>query len=275
MSKPSVTRAPAAHDAAAVADHDLTVIIPAYNEENRLPWTLNEIAVYLDNWGVDYHIMVADDCSRDMTPRLTDHFGPRFSTHSLAVHRGKGAAVRAAMLRATGRVVAFTDADLPYQLSALRTGYEVIASGFCEVVFGARDLAQSGNHAQRRLSRTMATLVFRQVVCRLISGDVTDTQCGLKLFSHRAARAIFARTQIDGFAFDAEVVFLCQRLGLSYSRMAVDLVNEYASTLSLRRDTLPMLWDIVKLWLRSRFTRVETLRSEETPAIAAEQRKAA
>ena len=120
----------------------------------------------------------------------------------------------------------------------------------CEVVFGARDIEGAENLARRRLARRLATFAFREVVSRLVSREVTDTQCGLKLFSRRAALEIFARATIDGFAFDAEVVMLTHRLGLPFRRVPVTLVNEFASTLSLRRNALPMLLDVVRLWLR-------------------------
>ena len=126
------------------------------------------------------------------------------------------------------------------------------ASARCEVVFGARDLAQSTHRAKRKLSRTLATWLFREVVKRLVSREVTDTQCGLKAFSQRAAHAIFSRLTLDGFSFDAEVVFLTQRLGLKFQRIPVNLVREYGSTLSLWRHTIPMLRDIVELWWRNR-----------------------
>ena len=250
-------------------DHDLTVIIPAFNEAKRLPWTLCELGCFLDAWGLDYRVLVADDGSTDGTHTLTGPLGPRFSTLSLEHNQGKGAAVRTAMLRATGRVVAFTDADLPFELSALREGYQQIRSGQREVVFGARDLRQSTHTARRHLARTIATWVFRQVVNRLISGTVTDTQCGLKLFSLRAAGEIFSRVTLDGFAFDAEVVFLTERLGLEFDRIPVSLVREYSSTLSLRRDTLPMLYDIAGLWWRNRFLRMPPLPVWPRPAMAA------
>jgi dolichyl-phosphate beta-glucosyltransferase len=235
-----------------LADHDLTVILPAYNEEKRLPWTLDELGRFLDGWGVDYRVIVADDGSSDQTPLLAKSLGRRYSTVRLDRHAGKGRAVRTAMLRATGRVVAFTDADLPFDLTSLRQGYSWINRGACEVVFGARDLDHSAHLAPRRVARTLATLVFRTVVRRLISRQVTDTQCGLKLFSRRAAVEIFSRATIDGFAFDAEVVLLTERLGLGFRRLPVVLINEYGSTLSLRRHTLPMLWEIIRLWRRSR-----------------------
>jgi dolichyl-phosphate beta-glucosyltransferase len=236
----------------APADHDLTVIIPAYNEENRLPWTLAQLGAWLNQWGVDYRVMVADDGSTDRTASLARELGPRFSTLRLVPQGGKGRAVRTAMLRATGRVVAFTDADLPFELTAMRQGYEWIHGGECEVVFGARDVEGSENVARRRLLRRMATFTFRQIVRRLISREVTDTQCGLKLFSRHAALEIFARATIDGFAFDTEVVLLTRRMRLPFRRVPVTLINEFSSTLSLRRNALPMLLDVFKLRLRER-----------------------
>jgi dolichyl-phosphate beta-glucosyltransferase len=237
------------------ADHDLTVIIPAYNEEKRLPWTLAELTVFLSEWGVDYRVLVADDGSTDRTAVLTRDLGPRCSTLRLAPQGGKGRAVRTAMLRATGRVLAFTDADLPFELNALRQGYEWIRRGQCQVVFGARDMQESRHLAPRRLARRAATFAFREIVKFLVSREVTDTQCGLKLFDRRAALEIFARASIDGFAFDAEVVTLARRLALPFRRVPVTLINEFASTLSLRRNALPMLLDVLRLWARDRFVR--------------------
>jgi dolichyl-phosphate beta-glucosyltransferase len=239
----------------APADHDLTVILPAYNEEKRLPWTLAQLVAFLSGCGVDYRVLVADDGSTDRTASMTRDLGPRCSTLRVTPQGGKGRAVRMAMLRATGRVLAFTDADLPFQLTALQQGYEWIRRGQCDVVFGARDMEGSENLAPRRLLRRMATFAFREVVRRLVSHEVTDTQCGLKLFTRPAALEIFGCATIDGFAFDAEVVLLTHRLGLPFRRVPVTLVNEFSSTLSLRRNALPMLLDVARLRWRDRVGR--------------------
>jgi len=233
------------------SNHDLTVIIPAFNEEQRLPWTLNQLSSFLDDWAVDYRVLVADDGSTDRTATLTDRLGSRFSTLRLDRQGGKGRAIKTAMLNATGRVLAFTDADLPFDLAALRHGYEILRHGNAQVVFGARDLAESLHLAPRHWSRQMATHIFRAIVKTLISRQITDTQCGLKLFARQAALDIFSRLTIDGFAFDAEVVFLTHRLSLSFERIPVTLINDYASTLSLRRNALPMLSEVLRLWWRA------------------------
>ncbi|MGH7194306.1 MAG: glycosyltransferase [Candidatus Saccharimonadales bacterium] len=226
--------------------------IPSFNEGNRLPRTLTALRSWLEVSGLVYRVLVVDDGSSDGTASVSDEFGPKFSTLRLPAQRGKGAAVRAGMRAATGRVVAFTDADLPYELAALRIGYEWIESGDCEVVFGARDIAGAETHVPRRPARALASLLFRRVTKRLISRDVTDTQCGLKIFSGRAAMAIFERTIVDGFAFDTEVVWLCRRLGLDWRRVPVTLVNEYSSTLSISRHAWRMLWDVPRLLIAHR-----------------------
>jgi len=231
----------------APADHELTVLIPAYNEQGRLGPTLAQLERFLDNTAIDYRILVIDDGSQDETAAITDDRGYRLSTLRLPGHRGKGAAVRAGMLAATGAVVAFTDADLPYDLQSLIQGYEYIRDGRCEIVFGARDLGEVVAQASRRLSRRVSTVLFRYFVSSLISRDVTDTQCGLKLFARKAALNIFLQTTVDGFAFDAEVVYLTHQLNISYCRIPVSLINEYSSSLSLSRDALPMVRDVLKV----------------------------
>ena len=232
-------------------DHELTVIVPAYNEQRRLPRSLITLREFLEDWGVDYRILVVDDGSDDLTRDCTEGMGWRIATLGLPRQTGKGAAVRAGMLSATGRVVAFTDADLPYELDALREAYYQICDGRCEAVLGARDADGATCVARRRWLRTVASFVFRQFVRLLVSRRVTDTQCGLKVFSREAAVEVFSRTVVDGFAFDAEAIFLSIRLGLALERVPVKLVNEYASTLSLTRHALPMLLDVLRLRIRN------------------------
>ena len=230
----------------AETDHDLTLVIPAYNEERRLPRTLAAAKEFLDDWGIDYRVVVVDNGSTDKTGSLTDEFDDRFYT----IHQplsGKGAAVRRGMLRAKGSVVAFTDADLPYDLQALRQGFERVDGGECEVIFGARDVAGASVAVQRRWLRKLASSVFRGIVRHLISRTITDTQCGLKIFSRKAANQVFSRTTINGFAFDAEVVFLARQMNLRQECVPVKLVNEDGSTLSLTRHALPMLLDVLRV----------------------------
>lgn len=231
-------------------DHDLTLVIPSFNEESRLPRTLKDAAAFLDAWGIDYRVIVVDDGSSDSTSQIAEQFGARFSTIRKA-NGGKGSAVREGLLAATGRVVAFTDADLPFDLEALRAAYDRVDRGTADVVCGSRDMAGSGSKVKRRFWRSVASITFRWVVTLLISRHVRDTQCGLKIFSRQAARSIFTRAKVDGFAFDTEAVFLAHRLNFKIQKVPVILVNEYESTISLSRNALPMLMTVLKLRLRA------------------------
>lgn len=260
--------------AIAPPDHELTLLVPSYEEEHRLPGTLAGIGEFLDGWGVDYRVMVVDDGSRDQTAGVSQRFGRRFSTLKLDVHAGKGAAVRRGMLAATGEIVAFTDADLPYDLTALQTGCHWIRRGDCQVVFGARDLVGATCHVRRKLSRILASAAFRQLVRWTVSKEVSDTQCGLKIFSRPAAVEIFTRATVDGFAFDAEVVLLCHRLQLPFRRVAVRLINEYSSTLSVSRHGWQMLRDVALLAARDRLAG-KSVPPVQTPLVPQEPRKAA
>lgn len=231
-------------------NHDLTLIIPAYNEESRLPKTLTDAAAYLDQWGLDYRVIVVDDGSTDQTATLTESYGRRFSTIRQQ-NGGKGSAVRNGILAATGRVIAFTDADLPYDLGALKAAFEIVSADKSDAVFGSRDMAESTNLVERQILRTLASQLFRGIVTLLVSRQVRDTQCGLKIFSRTAARAIFSRATINGFAFDAEAVFLAICLKLRIQKVPVTLINEYASTISLSRNAIPMLLDVIRVRWRA------------------------
>lgn len=233
-----------------MVDHELTLVIPARNEEHRLCRTLAVTKAFLDDWGIDYRVMVVDNASRDNTGRMTAEFGEAFSTVAQP-REGKGAAVRQGMLSATGAVVAFTDADLPYDLQALRSGHDLIQRGECAVVFGARDIADANPAVPRRRLRALASSVFRAIARRRVSPDVTDTQCGFKMFSSQAARQVFSRTTVDGFAFDAEVVWLARHLGLNHARVPVNLINEAGSTLVLWREAWPMFRDVLRIHRRA------------------------
>jgi dolichyl-phosphate beta-glucosyltransferase len=229
------------------ADHDLSLVVPCYNERNRLPRTLDALGAALDAWRIDYRVLVVDDGSSDGTPDLVDGYGRRFSALRLPANRGKGGAVRAGMLAAGGQIVAFTDADLPYELDSLRAGYERLIATNTDAAFGSRVLADAGRRVKSPLLRRAAGGVFRTLVRRLVTAPVTDTQCGLKFFRRDAARRVFSQATIDGFAFDVEVIYLANRLGLRWSEIPVVLVNEGESTVSLRRHGPAMLRDLAKL----------------------------
>ena len=228
----------------------LTVVVPAYNEFSRLPRTLDGLAEWASSREFGVEILVVDDGSHDATAEVAARHPCGCGVIRLAANSGKGAAVRTGMLVGQGAVVAFTDADLPYRLDALEQAHSLIAEGAAEVVYGGRDLAESAEAVSRARSRSLASVCYRRFASRLVSRDVPDTQCGLKAYSHAAAWEVFSRVQTNGFAFDAEAIFVARRLGLTSARVPVVLVNEAGSTVSLRRHAAAMVRDVVKARLR-------------------------
>lgn len=239
-----------AHVAGSAVDADLSVVIPAFNEARRLPRTLDLIDAWAATLPLRVEVVVVDDGSADATVAAAAAHPSGCGVIRLRRNSGKGAAVRTGMLAACGRVVAFTDADLPYRMDALEAAYATIDAGGADVVYGARDLHGSATEVRRSTRRSVASSSFRMLTRLLVSRGVRDTQCGLKAFSRAAAHEIFPRVQTTGFAFDAEVILVARRLGLAATRVPVVLVNEAGSTVSLRHHAPQMLRDLVRVRLR-------------------------
>lgn len=238
------------HGSRAMSSIDLSVIIPAYNEARRLPEALDRLAAWVASLPCRVELVVVDDGSADATSAAAAAHPCGCGVIRLVENAGKGAAVRAGMLEACGRVVAFTDADLPYRMEALEDAFTTIEAGRADVVYGARDLLDSSMAVRRATHRSLASFSFRMLTRMLISRHIRDTQCGLKAFSRRAAQDIFPRVHTNGFAFDAEAILVARRLGLVAARVPVVLVNEAGSTVSLRRHAPQMVRDIVRSKLR-------------------------
>lgn len=229
---------------------DLSIVIPAHDEARRLPWALDRLAAWMTSLQIRVETIVVDDGSRDLTAAVAATHPCGCGVLRLPVNAGKGAAVRTGMLAARGRVVAFTDADLPYRMDALERAFALIETGRADVVYGARNLDGANTTVRRALHRSMASAVFRAVATILISRDMCDTQCGLKAFSRQAVHDIFPRVRTDGFAFDAEAILVARRLGLVAARVPVVLVSDAGSTVSVMREGPRMSRDILRAALR-------------------------
>jgi len=236
--------------AAAQPGFDLTVVVPAYNEAVRLPRALDGLAAWCIAQERSIEVLVVDDGSTDATASAAAAHPLGCGVLRLRRNSGKGAAVRTGMLVGQGRVIAFTDADLPYDLAALHWGCDVIDAGIASIVYGDRTIAGSEQSVSRSAARSVASRCFRAISRRLVSLDVGDTQCGLKVFRRDAAREVFHRVWTDGFAFDAEAILVARRLGYSAIGVPVRLVNEAGSTVSLRRHAPAMLRDMVAARIR-------------------------
>ncbi|MGZ5971342.1 MAG: dolichyl-phosphate beta-glucosyltransferase [Polyangiales bacterium] len=229
---------------------DLSLVIPAYNEAERLDRTVREVLEWARDRDVE--IVVVDDGSTDGTARVLDAIAsrePRIRGVKLPENRGKGAAVRAGVLAARGDHVAFFDADLAYPLDQLDALVAPLRAG-ADLAIGARDLHPE-NTTRYRLVRRVATAVFNGLVTTTLGLRVHDTQCGFKAFRREPGRALFSALTIPRFGFDVELLFLARKWGLRVERVPVRMRAHGQSSVRLVHDSVEMAGDLVRIRLRA------------------------
>lgn len=232
----------------------LSVIIPAYNASGFIERSTRELVDALERLGVSWEVIVVDDGSNDDTSdAVVAH--PQVLVIRLASNAGKGAAVRAGMLAASGGVRIFTDADLPYGTASFPYVLDYIQRRGFHAVIGDRVLPGSKyGHATilRRMVSAVASFLFRT----LVTGGMYDTQCGFKALRGDVADAMFPLLTIDRFAFDVEIIYLLLKYNLDIKRIPVRLQHESQSTVHVVRDTARAIADILKLrwnWMNRRY----------------------
>jgi dolichyl-phosphate beta-glucosyltransferase len=195
----------------------ISIIIPAYNEEKRLPAALKQVIGYLQRGGWSFaEIVVVDDGSSDGTAQIAE--GMRAEYANLRVlrnpgNRGKGYAVRHGMLECRGEWALFSDADLSAPIEELDKLWQAVEQAEAQVAVGSRALDRRLIGVHQSWFRENAGKIFN-LVMRVVTGlTFHDTQCGFKLFEAAAARDIFGRQLLDGFGFDVEVLFIGRCLG--------------------------------------------------------------
>jgi dolichyl-phosphate beta-glucosyltransferase len=214
----------------------LSIVIPAYNEEKRLPGSLDTILEYIGGRFEFVEVIVVDDGSRDGTSECVRQYATTHAAVRLLQNpgnRGKGYAVRHGMLEAKGDWILFTDADLSAPISEIDRLFTAATSAGADVAIGSRALDRSLIGVHQPASREYAGRVFNFVM-RLITGlSFMDTQCGFKLYSSAAARRIFPKQQLDGFGFDVENMFIARLLGIKVVETPVRWNNVEGTKVSL------------------------------------------
>lgn len=245
---------------AAVPDRNYTVssisiVIPAYNEEKRLPRTLDSVLKYLA--GREFstaEILVVDDGSRDGTAEMVERYARRDGRVRLLRNpgnRGKGYSVRHGMLEATGDWILFSDADLSAPIEDLDTLLAASRKFQAAIVIGSRAVDRSMVGVRQSLWREMSGRTFN-LIMRIATGlPFRDTQCGFKLYSKPAARAVFSRQTLDGFSFDVEDLVIAKQLGLQTVEVAVRWNNVEGTTVSALQGMKSFL-DLVKIRINHR-----------------------
>ena len=224
---------------------DLSIIIPSYNEELRLPATLEQTAAYLSASRHTAEVLVVDDGSNDRTAEVAESFRsriPALRVVSNGVNRGKGFSVRHGIQEATGRIALFTDADLSAPIE--EADKLISALEHYDVAIGSRAVDRSLITVHQSPFREFAGIIFNKVVQLILWLPFVDTQCGFKAFRRERCKIIFEQQTIERFGFDPELLYLARHHGLHAVEIPVRWAHSPATKVSMMRDSIQMFLDV-------------------------------
>lgn len=237
----------------------LSILVPAYNEEKRLPATLDTIADYLAKRDFSHELIVVDDGSKDGTRAVVEEFAAtrpwvrlvHYNDDSGApLNRGKGFAVRAGVEAAVGRDILFSDADLSTPIEEMERLLPPISRGDCDIAIASRALPESNLAIHQPPHRELMGRAFNKIVQKMAVPGIKDTQCGFKAFRGDVAKRLFHLAQIDGFGFDPEILFLANKFGYKLREIPVtwrhcdnSRVNPITAPIAMIREMFEIRWN--------------------------------
>ncbi len=229
----------------------ISVVIPAYNEEHRLPATLCSILDYLAAGGWPaWEILVVNDGSRDRTAAIASEFEKKHPGVRLLENpgnRGKGYSVRHGMLEASGEWILFTDSDLSAPIEELDPLLKAARAEKAQVAIGSRAIDRKLIEVRQSVFRETAGRVFNLFMRSVTGLPFADTQCGFKLFEHSAAKEIFRRQRIERWGFDAEILFIARKLGFKAVEVPVRWSHAEGTKVNMLSDSANMFLDLVRI----------------------------
>lgn len=228
--------------------HKVSVIIPMYNESAVIEKNAKLLSEYMEKSFEDYEILFSDDGSTDGCGDLVRALAlPNVSVVGYSRNRGKGCAVRTAMLEAKGDIMLFTDADLAYGTEVIGQGVKALAENEkADILIGSRNLHKDG-YSGYSLTRRWMSKIYIRVLCLVGGFRLSDSQCGFKAFRRRAVESVFPNATVDGFAFDFEIILRAQKAGLTLVEFPVRILHHGQSKIHMVRDSLRMLRDLRKI----------------------------
>ena len=223
----------------------LSIIIPSYNEEFRLPPSLEQIGFYIQKSGRETEVLVVDDGSTDQTAAVAEAFRPQIPLLRVVKNgenRGKGYSVRHGMFEARGEIVLFTDADLSAPIE--EADKLLAAMPEYDVAIGSRALDRNLIAVHESKFREFAGIVFNKIVRIVLWLPFVDTQCGFKAFRRERCRVIFEQQRIERFGFDPELLYLARHHGLKSVEIPVRWAHSPATKVNMFRDSVQMFLDV-------------------------------
>ena len=223
----------------------LSIIIPSFNEESRLPATLEKIAAYIGREETHTEVIVVDDGSTDRTAEVAGSFQGKIVNLRVlpnGANRGKGYSVRHGSLEARGEIVLFTDADLASPIE--EAGKLLAALKDHDVAIGSRALDRRLIEVRESAFREFAGIIFNKIVRIVLRLPFVDTQCGFKAFRRERCRVIFEQQTIERFGFDPELLYLARHHGLSTVEVPVRWAHSPATKVNMLKDSVQMFLDV-------------------------------
>ena len=226
----------------------ISLVIPMYNESSIIADTAKAVSEYMSKTFADYEVLFVDDGSKDNSAEIVTSLElPCIKVTGYGGNRGKGAAIRHGMMEASGDVIMFTDADLAYGLDVVKRVYGIFEGDpETHMVTGSRNLSDDGYEGYTLLRKIMSK-TYIKVLCMVGGFKLSDSQCGCKAFSGKAAKEIFSRCEVNGFAFDFEAILWAGELGFKITEMPVKIINHRESKVNVIKDTLKMLRDLRRI----------------------------
>jgi dolichyl-phosphate beta-glucosyltransferase len=225
----------------------LSIVIPCYNEEQRLPSTVERIERYLDGTGVSYELILVDDGSSDGTRKVMDAEAerhPRVRIEALPQNRGKGRALAAGVAVARGAEILITDADLSTPIEEVEKLQAALDAG-AGVAIASRALKGSRVEVSQPIYRVVMGKAFNLLVQVVLLPGIWDTQCGFKLFRAEVAKDAFGALTTDGFGYDPEVLYRAKKRGVRIAEVPVVWRNSAPTKVSPIRSSLDMFKHVV------------------------------
>ncbi len=229
---------------------DLSVVVPCYNEEERLPAALGIIELYLEQNSHSFELILSNDGSTDGTlsvMRITERRHPYVRVVNITPNQGKGRALAEGVKLSSGDLVLISDADFSTPIAELPKLKQAIAEG-ADVAIGSR-AKKGAREVDQPFHRVFMGKTFNLIVQALLLPGIWDTQCGFKLFKGEVARDLFGRLTTDGFAFDVEVLWRARRAGCQVREIPVRWINSDTTRVAPIRHSAQMLKDVVRLRL--------------------------
>ena len=227
----------------------LAVIVPAYNEEDRIGPTLERLNEYLASQEYTWKVVVVSDGSDDATVKIVTDFAslhPGFELIDSQPNRGKGYVVRKGMTEVEADWLLFSDADLAAPIEEVEKLITAVEQG-TQIAIGSRPLKESNLEIRQPWYREMAGRAFNLMVQTLAVRGIKDTQCGFKLFRQDVSQDVFSRCKLDGYGFDFESLMIARDLGYKIAEVPIRWSHQEGSKVNMLRDGVRMLFELLKL----------------------------